>query len=186
MVVNVRRSNLYGSGKIKRSENSIIIDKSVSVTVGKRCRHVIIEIKSNNLANVVDCRRRRDTSVSQWCINREEQTGIPKKSMKFSRGVSIITNDLAIIVDADSLGQICAWKIENGAFAFFIPKEPTQFSNHYLEWRYWNLDGVGNDSSQSSNLTVFIERLRLYRNDIFRTSDISRSHFLIKKESIRC
>src|SRR4026208_1028294 len=105
--------------------------------------------------------------------------------MKVSGGVSIITNDLAIIVDAGSLGQICAWKIENGASAFFISKEPTKFGNYDLEWRYRNPDCVSNDSSKSRNLAVFIERLRLHRNNIPRASDISGSLFLIKKESIR-
>jgi hypothetical protein len=152
MIVNVRRNSRQAIRKIKRIENSRIIEEPVSATVWKRHCHDIVEMISNHLANVIDGGHSGARGVRERYIDGQKQTGIPKKSMKFSTSISIIANDLAVIIDADSLGQICAREIENGAATLLSRKNPADLSNQNLERRYWNLNSVGDEySSTRSN-----------------------------------
>src|ERR671930_741588 len=105
--------------------------------------------------------------------------------MKLSTAVSIIANDLTIIVNADSLGQIGAGKIENRASTFFIEEESTDLDDENLERGLGNFDSVYYYGSKARDLAVFIDGLRLSNNDIFRASDFSRPHLLVEKEPIR-
>jgi hypothetical protein len=99
MIINIHRKGGCGTGKIKRGEESIVIEESVSVTIRKGFCHVVIEIEPNNLANVVDCIRSGAGSSREWYIDRQEQPSVPKEPMKLPPAIPIIANNLTVLVN---------------------------------------------------------------------------------------
>ena len=62
---------------------------------------MVIEIEPHNLANVVDGVGSGEGSFREQDIERQEQASIPKKTMKPACAISIIANDLTVIINSD-------------------------------------------------------------------------------------
>ena len=100
--------------------------------VRKRFCHVVIEVESDDLPDVVYSARSRESRFRKRYVNREKLASIPKKTMKNTIGVPVIPNDLPIIVHADSLSQICAGEINNGALTRSVTKEAADLGDDNL------------------------------------------------------
>ena len=79
LIIHVQRNGLAGTGKTKCTEESIVIEKSVRLTVRKRFCHIIIEIEPHNLANIIDGVGNGEGSFGERDIDCQEQASIPKK-----------------------------------------------------------------------------------------------------------
>ena len=82
------------------------------VPVRKRFCHMVIEIEPYDLADVVDSGGSGQCSFRERYIERQEQASIPKKTMKPSTAVSIIANNLPVIINPDCFGKNGTRKIK--------------------------------------------------------------------------
>ena len=109
-VINIRRERCQAIREIERAERVISINKAVGMAVGKCFRDVIVKVITNDLAHVVNCRRTGNRRAWESDVNRQEQTGIPKKTVEISSGILIVADHLAVVVDPDCFREFCAWK----------------------------------------------------------------------------
>src|SRR5439155_26478570 len=111
IVVEVNGERCDSIRKIERGEDSIIVKKSTIMPVRKRLCHVVIEVESDDLPDVVYSARSRESRFRKRYGNREKLARIPKKTMKNTIGVRVIPYALLIIVHADRLRHFCAEEI---------------------------------------------------------------------------
>ncbi len=103
-IVDIRRERCQAIRKIERAERAIVIKKTVGMPVRKRFRNVIVKIKADDLADVVNRRRTGDRRTWKSDIEPQEQAAIPKKAMEISSGIVVVTDYLPVVVDPNRFG----------------------------------------------------------------------------------